>query len=822
MAKTRHILIALTLLALTTSAFSAEKTMVQRGITIALPKDSAVKVRWVCPPIDGKTVDEAKWYDVDFAVDSSGCPWIGRDRCILMSPTKQYQYSVDQYFDDIVFLDSGALILNSKTHIGSPVLPKDKTFDYRDLPQADFQPIAEMPVPACRIFAGSGDCLYLVGRDPATTTNGIYLLRPEKGALGRFSRLFASQEQITAVTGDGERTYIATDRLILKVLANGTVSKVYTHPSQWITGLAYDPQIGLFYATEAGVGFIGSGGSTDLLAATKPQICLKQGTLYVFLPKTYGVLALDNIKDIKRFNLAIRDVPATKSDEVKVTGVRFFESGPEPPEPQDRAFGSKFERAATRYVCCQVEMDNLLYEKRAHKHTVTMEFVAPGEEWGEPVKWQVDFQPDAPNMWSWARIGADWPGSLYPGEYRVRVYLDGSRIDERKFTVEGDATPIEAAWHKDMSRLKALLARGADPNEAGAEDMTPLMVAAWTGSIENMKLLLARKADTNARDSAGNTALHHVIGHEKALEMAQLLLAHGADPDITDNQGNTVLYEAGLFCMPEMTRLLLEHGADPNARNKDGNSVLHNIGLQYSNPILAPETKALEMLLKAGADPNLKSQFGEPLLFDCCESGNIEAARLLLKYGADVNAIRKGTDGGYDTSVLGHALMEYGWQKDPGVRDRQRALIRLLSASGAQLLPGEMYMVFRDGADSLLDRGIIRDCLEKDNRFVFSYAPEDPGLRALVLERLMRIAFSSIASAKSSEDLSKVLNLCLDARTKADLWGMLPKCPDISFNCGLLWVRTGNPSNARMYLEEYLRLAPNGSAASKAKELLGQ
>ncbi len=802
------------------NSLCAEKPMIHRGITVALPKECSVKLRWVCPPLDDKVVEESKWYYVNFTVDNSGRPWIGHDLSQIMSPTQQYQYSVDKFFDNMVYLDNGALILSTTTHIGSPMPPKDKEFDYRGLPRASFQPIAQMPFANCRLFAGASNCLYLVGHNPATEQKEVYLLRPEKGSLRQYARVFTSKDSIASVTGDGERTYIATDRVVLKVLTTGAVSKVYVHPTQTISGLAYDAQIGLFYATDTGVGFVGANGSVDLLAAQEPRICLRQGALYVFLPKSYGVLALDNVKDLKRFNLAFKDVPATKSAEVKVTGIRFFEGGEPAPEPEARSFALKFDRASTRYVYCQVDMDNLLYEKRAHKQALAVEFLAPGQEWGEPANWTVDFTTDIAGVWSWARIGADEPGTLYPGEHTAKIYLNGSKIDERKFTIEGDATVLEAAYFKDTARLKSLLAKGGDPNEIGEDGRTPLMWAAWNNSIEDAGLLLARKADVNIRSRDGDTALRLACSQDDAEGMVQLLLSHGADTGTRDEDGKTVLHNAVFYAKPELIRLLLEHGADPNARDNDGETVLRNMNLIYSDPTLAPKLESVELLLKHGADPDARNEYHETPLFDCCRSGNVEAARLLIEYKADVNAVRKGTEGLSDTSLLGHAIMEYGWEQDPGIRDRMRVVIRLLSASGAQLLPGETSLALAKSIDGLLDRSVIKACLEKDDQLVFSYTPEDPALRGVVLERLMRIAFSAIASANSADGFSKALNLCLDARAKADMWGLLAKYPEISFDCGLLWVRTGNPSNARMYLEEYLRLAPEGSAASKAGELL--
>ncbi len=469
-----------------------------------------------------------------------------------------------------------------------------------------------------------------------------------------------------------------------------------------------------------------------------------------------------------------------------------------------------------------MDTDNLLYQKRAHKQTLAVEFLAPNQGWGEPFTWTVDFTTDIPGVWSWARIGAGTPDTLYPGEYTAKVYLNGSKIDERKFTIEGDATVLLAAYFKDTPRLRSLLARGGDPNDPAEDGSTPLVWAAWNGSMADAKLLLDRKADVNSRNADGETALKIAASQIDAEPLVQLLLSRGADPNVRDSDGKTALHAAALFGSPALMRMLLEHGADPNTKDNNGSTTLQSMNLRYSDPILAARPENVELLLKNGADPNATDQFGATPLFECVEGGSVEAARLLIEYEADVSAIQKGRDGAPDTSVLGRAIMGYGWEDDPGIRDRIRAIIRLLSMSGGQLLPGETALAFENGMDSLLDRRVIRSCLEKNDQFVFSYTPEDPGLRALVLERLIRIAFSGIASANSADDFSKVLNLCLDARTKADMWGLLPNHPEISFNCGLLWTKTGNPSNARMYLEEYLRLAPNGSAASKAKDLVGR
>lgn len=804
-------------LILATNAVRAEESKIHSGVTIALPQNCTVKIRWVCPPLDEKTVEESGSYDVVFSVDDAGRPWLGHNNRVLLSPTKQYAFTMDQSVYGPVCMDNGAMILSSQTHIGFPVPPKEKHVDYRGLPEAAFQPIAAMPFPGCKLFPGASSCLYLVGHNPKTNTAEVYLLRPEKGGIRQFTRMFASKEPIAAATGDGDNTYIAMDRLVLKVLSSGAVSKVFVHPTQAIEALAYDPRIGIFYATETGVGFIGANGSVDLLAASKPRICLQKGSLYVFLPKNYGVLALDNVRDLKRFSLAFKDVPAAESSEAKVAGIRFFEAGDEMPASEDQRYAGKFKRATTRRVYCRIDLDNLLRGKRGHQQTVGLEVSLPWRTDSLPTTWVVDFPQDVPSVLTSASVGSDAPGTLYPGEYVVKVYLNGAKADERKLVIDGDATVLEAASCGDTERLRALLAKGADANEVGADGVTPLFAAATDRSLEDVKLLLAHGANVNAQNADGETALKRISwGDDGGLQIVKLLLAGGADPNIPDNDGKTSLHEAVSVSSTEIIRSLLEHKADPNAKDSAGTTPLQNVTFRVDMWTRQAKPEAIELLLKHGANPNL------PFVSGPFYNGNVEAARLFIKYKANVNAVEKRAYGLPDAGLLGQTISHYEWELDPGIRDGMREIIRLLSAEGARLLPGEESMAFENGVDSLLDRRLIKSYLEKDDQLVSRYLPEDPELRALVLDRLMRIAFSTIATSNSKDGFSQALNMCLDARTKADMWGMLAKHPEISFNCGLLWTRTGNPSNARLYLEEYLRLAPNGSEASKAKELLGR
>jgi ankyrin repeat protein len=113
---------------------------------------------------------------------------------------------------------------------------------------------------------------------------------------------------------------------------------------------------------------------------------------------------------------------------------------------------------------------------------------------------------------------------------------------------EAGATPLlRAALSGDLTLIRLLLARHADPQISTLDHTTPLMVAAGVGWAEGMmheyseeetlqvvKLLLDSGADVNAANDHGITALHGAA-YKGADKVVQLLVDRGAKLDATDN-----------------------------------------------------------------------------------------------------------------------------------------------------------------------------------------------------------------------------------------------------------------------------------------------
>ncbi len=220
---------------------------------------------------------------------------------------------------------------------------------------------------------------------------------------------------------------------------------------------------------------------------------------------------------------------------------------------------------------------------------------------------------------------------------------------------------LEAIYIRDVSRLAALLATGADPNEDGKprypiydsgrqfpllaaigaleadkaigpygpepagsidaivlllrhgakvkgwdvnKEGDPLFLAVFNNHIEAVRLLLAHGADPNVRSGEGESPLPF-CAEKGYLEMARLLLLCGANKTIHEGvmpSGMNALGYAATRLHVDMVRLLLTHGADPLVGDADDITVFER--LEYAR--LPDDPASLERLRE------IRQLLGEP------------------------------------------------------------------------------------------------------------------------------------------------------------------------------------------------------------------
>lgn len=106
-----------------------------------------------------------------------------------------------------------------------------------------------------------------------------------------------------------------------------------------------------------------------------------------------------------------------------------------------------------------------------------------------------------------------------------------------------DISTGETAMHivterRDLTWIRFLAQRGANPNIKDKRGTAPIQVAVRLGFVEGVEALIKAGADPEVNDATGETPLIAAV-HRRDTAMIRLLLKNGADPDRTDNSGRT-------------------------------------------------------------------------------------------------------------------------------------------------------------------------------------------------------------------------------------------------------------------------------------------
>ena len=304
-------------------------------------------------------------------------------------------------------------------------------------------------------------------------------------------------------------------------------------------------------------------------------------------------------------------------------------------------------------------------------------------------------------------------GTEGPLEWFLDLFKSRSDgLDVNETQADGTSALAWAVYHDDISSTELFLKFGADPNIANDLGVTPLSLACENGNATIISKLLQAGADSNKARVTGVTPLMLCANMGTSVAVEELI-KHGADVNVSENKEHqTALMWATAEKYPRVIQLLVDAGADVDAISKtipepepyiieDENLVF---GRNYPVTVRFPEftggftalyfaaqqgdIEAAKILLDAGADINKYSkEHGTPLII-ALTSGHEDIAKFFLDNGADPNL-----KDGWGIAPLHYALHkgvlilntfkpsrtdEYGWE-----RTNMPNVVRALLEKGA-------------------------------------------------------------------------------------------------------------------------------------------
>jgi ankyrin repeat protein len=269
-----------------------------------------------------------------------------------------------------------------------------------------------------------------------------------------------------------------------------------------------------------------------------------------------------------------------------------------------------------------------------------------------------------------------------------RLVQDGADVNLGQ--ADGATALHWAAYHGNADLAELLLEAGADVSAANRNGSTPMWLAANQGHARMIETLLEGGADANEQLPLGRRPLM-LAARAGTVDAVRVLLDHGADPNTSENErGTTALMQAADQGHADVIAVLIEHGAAVAAGSapvfRDGRTAaLGKAGdprEAVRRQVLAvlceqesPDLSALRALISessedavlanaggpdiAADDPcsnqregiifpgrrngeNAEPDGGEltPLVY-AARAGSIDAARVLLEAGADVNQVTR-------------------------------------------------------------------------------------------------------------------------------------------------------------------------------------
>ncbi|MBN2440889.1 MAG: ankyrin repeat domain-containing protein [Spirochaetales bacterium] len=244
-------------------------------------------------------------------------------------------------------------------------------------------------------------------------------------------------------------------------------------------------------------------------------------------------------------------------------------------------------------------------------------------------------------------------------------------IDVNAPHIYGENPLAEALYNRHYHTARLLIELGADVNNKGLGNRTPLHYACNGGAEPGIILLLLQHGANpdNKTDSYNMETPLHQAADNGFVKIVTYLLEYGADPEIEDGNGETPLCRAAGKGNFEIVKLLVEKGARITADQKHGLSAIqhainnndntmleyllaHNnegknaapgkdmsrhIDEQLLMAIKSDNWPKIYTWLEKDVDVNYRDKTGKTPLFYAVLNNNCSVAKKLIQMGADIH-----------------------------------------------------------------------------------------------------------------------------------------------------------------------------------------
>jgi len=220
------------------------------------------------------------------------------------------------------------------------------------------------------------------------------------------------------------------------------------------------------------------------------------------------------------------------------------------------------------------------------------------------------------------------------GDAAAVAALLKQKTDVNAAAIDGTTALHWAVRADDIETVDALIRAGAQVKTASRHGVTPLYLAADLGNATMIRRLVAAGGDANGTDISGDTVLMAAV-RSGSIDAVRALLDAGAQVNTVEPQvGHTALMWAVREDRPEFVSLLLARGATVDMKTRTG-----------SQPAVRPPGAGGGShgvgIVRGGVPPQGEqppAPGGMTALSFAAREGRLEAARLLIDAGADVNA----------------------------------------------------------------------------------------------------------------------------------------------------------------------------------------